>query len=321
MLKGKNIFITGGAGFIASYLVERLAGHNRIVIYDNFLRDSIHFTKYPDDRRVKIIRGDVLDTNLLKKSVKDCSVFIHCAAIAGIYSAVKKTSHTIHVNILGTSNLLEAIKGFQVDRFIDFSTSEVYGPFIYKDTEKDLTTQGPVYENRWAYSVSKLASEHLTYSYYQEYKIPVVIVRPFNVYGPRQTGEGAIQRMVIQTLTNKPITLYGDGTQIRAWCYVEDFVDGIIACLKKKEAVGQIFNLGNPQGTTTNLKLAEMIKRLTGSDSPILFKPHPGPEVEVRVPSISHAQNLLGFEPKITLEEGILKTIHWYRQHKELKVE
>lgn len=315
-IKGKKIFISGGAGFIASHLIERLVGDNKIVVYDNFCRNAIRFLEYRKNPNLKVIHADILDAALLKKSVRGCHIFIHCAAIAGIYSVVKKASHTIRVNFLGTSNFLEAIKNLEVERFVDFSTSEVYGPFTYKGTENDLTTQGPVSENRWAYAVSKLASEYLTYSYFQEYSIPAAAVRPFNIYGPRQVGEGAIHKIVYQALKNEDITLYNDGTQIRAWCYVEDFVEGILRIIGKKAAVGHTFNIGNPQGAVTNFKLAKSIIRLTGSSSKIVFKPHPGPEVQVRVPSIEKARSLLGFEPKVGLEEGLAQTIEWYRGHK-----
>ncbi|MGH9142268.1 MAG: NAD-dependent epimerase/dehydratase family protein, partial [Vicinamibacterales bacterium] len=140
-------------------------------------------------------------------------------------------------------------------------------------------------------------------------------VRPFNVYGPRQVGDGAIRGMIIQALQNLPLTLYNDGTQIRAWCFVEDFVDGVLRCAENPEAVGHAFNLGNPQGTITNLGLAEMIVRLTNSKSTIVFKPHPGPEVDLRVPSIEKAMTLLGYEPKVSLEAGIARTIPWYAEH------
>jgi dTDP-glucose 4,6-dehydratase len=315
-IRNKRIFITGGAGFIASHLIERLIEKNRIVVYDNFSRNAIKFIDYSQKNCLKVIHGDILDDSLLRKSVKGCQIFIHCAAIAGIYTVGKNTSRTIRVNLLGTSNLLEAVKDLKLERFIDFSSSEVYGPFTYKGTEMDLTTQGPVNENRWAYAVSKLASENLTYSYFQEYKVPAVIVRPFNIYGPRQIGEGAIQRMITQCLNHKPLILYNNGTQIRAWCYVEDLVKGILACLTKKKAVGQIFNIGNPQGAVTNIKLAKTIKRLTQSDSKIRFRLHPGPEVQVRVPSIEKAKKVLGFQPAIGLEEGLLKTIDWYRRYR-----
>ncbi len=121
--------------------------------------------------------------------------------------------------------------------------------------------------------------------------------------------------MILQALRNAPITLYNDGTQIRAWCYVEDFVDGVLRCVERPEAIGHAFNLGNPQGTITNLELANMIIRLTNSTSSIVFKPHPGPEVDLRVPSIDKAMSLLGFQPTVTLEAGISRTIPWYAEH------
>src|SRR5438093_6924674 len=139
--------------------------------------------------------------------------------------------------------------------------------------------------------------------------------RPFNVYGPRQVGDGAIRGMILQALQHAPITLYNDGTQIRAWCHVDDFVDGVLRCAEKPEAVGHAFNLGNPQGTVTNFELANMILRLTHSTSEIVFKPHPGPEVDLRVPSIEKATQLLGYNPKISLEAGISRTIPWYVEH------
>ena len=122
-------------------------------------------------------------------------------------------------------------------------------------------------ENRWVYAASKLASEHLSFAHYKEDGLPLTIVRPFNVYGPRQVGDGAVRGIVLQALQQAPITLYNDGTQIRAWCYVDDFVDGVLRCAERPEAVGQAFNLGNPQGTITNFELANMIIRLTNSKS------------------------------------------------------
>ncbi len=169
----------------------------------------------------------------------------------------------MEVNLLGTHQVVKAALDVGVERFVEFSTSEVYGPFIHKGKEDDLTTIGPIGESRWVYAASKLASEHLSYAHYKEDGLPLAIVRPFNVYGPRQVGDGAIRGMVLQALQHAPITLYNDGTQIRAWCFVEDFVDGVLRCAEKPEAIGQAFNLGNPQGTMTNFELANMIIRLT----------------------------------------------------------
>lgn len=315
-IEGKRIFISGGAGFISSHLVDRLVARNSIVVFDNFSRNAIKFSPALNHPNLKLIHGDILNANLVKRSARDCHIFIHCAAIAGIYTVGKKTSETIKVNLLGTNNLLEAIKDLNVERFVDFSTSEVYGPFIYKGTERDFTTQGPVHENRWAYAVSKLASEYLTFSYFQEHNLPIVVLRPFNIYGPRQVGEGAIQRMILQALNNDPITLYNDGTQIRAWCYIDDFLRALLACLTRQKAVGHVFNIGNPRAAITNITLASLIIALTRSRSKIIFKPHPGSEVQVRVPSIAKATKILGYLPRIELEQGISKTISWYKENK-----
>ena len=223
------------------------------------------------------VKGDVMDYDATRRAIDGCHIVIHCAAIAGVYSVDRNAVRTMEVNMLGTHQVVKAALDVGVERFVEFSTSEVYGPFIHKGKEDDLTTIGPIGESRWVYAASKLASEHLSYAHYKEDGLPLAIVRPFNVYGPRQVGDGAIRGMVLQALQHAPITLYNDGTQIRAWCFVEDFVDGVLRCAEKPEAIGQAFNLGNPQGTITNFELANMIIRLTNSKSTIVFKPHPGP--------------------------------------------
>jgi nucleoside-diphosphate-sugar epimerase len=256
-----------------------------------------------------------MDAAATRKALDGCQVVIHCAAIAGVYSVDRNAVTTMEVNMLGTHQVVKAALDVKVERFVEFSTSEVYGPFIHKGKEDDLTTIGPIGESRWIYAASKLASEHLSYAHYKEDGLPLAIVRPFNVYGPRQVGDGAIRGIILQAIRNLPITLFNDGTQIRAWCYVDDFVDGVLRCAEKNEAVGQAFNLGNPQGTATNFELANMILRLTQSKSEIVFKPHPGPEVDLRVPSIEKAASMLGFKPTVSLEAGISNTIPWYREH------
>jgi nucleoside-diphosphate-sugar epimerase len=317
MITGKKILITGGAGFIASHIIERLIDSNKITVFDNLQRNAIKFTKSLSHENLRFVQGDVLDASAVAEATKGASIVIHCAAIAGIYSVGKRPTMTIKVNLLGTHNALEAAVDNKVELFIDFSTSEVYGPHVYKGTETALTTQGPIGERRWTYAVSKLAAEHLSHSFYEEFGLPVITVRPFNVYGPRQIGEGAIREMILSALRGAPITLYGGGTQIRAWCYVDDFVDGIMLCLEKAEAKGKVFNLGNPLGTAANINLANIIIRFTNSHSQIVHKPHPGPEVEIRVPSIDRAQSVLGYEPKIDLEEGIRRSIEWYSSNLE----
>ena len=314
-IASKRVCITGGAGFIGSHLTERLVDQNQVVVFDNLHRNALQFADLDGHPNLTIIKGDVMDPVATRRAVEGCQIVIHCAAIAGVYTVDRNAVTTMEVNLLGTNQVVRAALAEGVERFVEFSTSEVYGPFIHKGKEDDLTTIGPVGENRWVYAASKLASEHLSYAHYKEDGLPLTIVRPFNIYGPRQVGDGAIRGMVLQALQHAPITLYNDGTQIRAWCFVDDFIDGVLRCTERPEAVGHAFNLGNPQGTITNFELAQMIMRLTSSSSPIVYKPHPGPEVDLRVPSIEKAMTMLGYRPNIALEAGISRTIPWYAEH------
>ena len=311
-LTGKRILITGGAGFIGSHLVEKLLGANDVVVYDNLHRNALQFANIDKHPRLHFIKGDVLDYEATRAAMDGCQIVIHCAAIAGVYTVERSAIRTMEVNLLGTNQVVKAAIDVKVERFVEFSTSEIYGPFIHRGKEDDLASIGPVGENRWVYAASKLASEHLSYAHYKEDKLPLVIIRPFNVYGPRQVGDGAVRGITIQALQNLPITLYNDGTQIRAWCFISDFADGVLRCAQRPEAVGHAFNLGNPQGTVTNLELANMIVRLTNSKSDIVYKPHPGPEVDLRVPSIEKAMSILEYRPQVSLESGVRQAVEWY---------
>jgi nucleoside-diphosphate-sugar epimerase len=311
----KRICITGGAGFIGSHLVSKLVEHNQVVVFDNLHRNALQFAHLDSHPNLHFQKGDVLDYASVRKAVDGCHIVIHCAAIAGVYTVDRSAVRTMEVNLLGTHEVVKAALDVGVERFVEFSTSEVYGQFIHKGKEGEPTTIGPIGEGRWVYAASKLASEHLSYAHYREDGLPLVVVRPFNVYGPRQVGDGAIRGITIQALQNLPITLYDDGTQIRSWCFVEDFVDGVLRCVEQDAAIGQVFNLGNPQGTATNFELANLIIRLTNSSSEIVFKPHPGPEVDLRVPSIEKAQRLLSYRPTVSLEAGVSQAVAWYRDN------
>ncbi|HMZ58309.1 MAG TPA: NAD-dependent epimerase/dehydratase family protein [Leptospiraceae bacterium] len=315
MIENRKIFITGGAGFIGSHIIDRLIENNKIVVYDNLHRNAIKFTGSLNHPNLTFIQGDVLDLEKVKSSMKGADFVIHAAAIAGIYSVGVKASNTMKVNLLGTFNVLEACVENNIKRLIDFSTSETYGPFIYKGKESDKTSLGPVGEKRWIYAVSKLAGEHMAHAYADDFGLEVVTVRPFNVYGPRQIGEGAIQQMANRALRNEDITVFNDGTQIRSWCFVTDFADCIVKCLDVADAKNNVFNIGNPQATLTVFGLAEKIIQFTGSKSKINFKPHPGPEVEMRIPDIGKAREILNYEPIVGMDEGLKLAIDWYKQH------
>ncbi|MDQ3020697.1 MAG: NAD-dependent epimerase/dehydratase family protein [Bacteroidota bacterium] len=320
-IKNKKILLTGGAGFIGSTLASKLVNENQILIYDNFSRDSLK-NKNIKSGNLKIVKGDVLDYDLLRKTCEDFKpeIVIHLAAIAGIDTVIINPVKTMEVNINGTLNILKALQKYSdlLERFLDFSTSEVLGAYAYKSNEKSHTNFAPVGEARWTYSISKVAGEHLVHSFFKQYKYPSVTVRPFNIYGPGQVGEGAIQIFIKNVVMKKNIEIHGDGDQIRSWCYIDDMVDGIELCLTNKNAVGEIINIGNPKGTITISSLAEKIITLCKSKSKIIYIPKNYVDVELRIPSIEKAKDLLGFAPKIDLNEGIVRTHNWYK--KNLKI-
>ncbi len=314
MIKNKKIFITGGAGFIASTLITKLVEDNEIIVYDNFHRDTITSTGLADHKSVTIVKGDVLDLATMTEAMRGCNTVIHAAGIAGIDTVVRNPVKTMRVNMMGTANSLAAAQEVGIDyRFIDFSTSEVFGSMAFRSTETDETVSGSAGEARWTYAVSKLAGEHLAKAYHSEYNLPVVTVRPFNVYGPGQTGEGAIQIFISKALKNEPITIHGDGAQIRAWCYVDDFVDCVLRCLDSKEAVGESFNIGNPRAVITILGLAQAVCRVLNSKSEINFVSELSADIAIRIPSVTKSADLLAFRAQVDLEEGILRTAQWIK--------
>ena len=314
------IIVTGGAGFIGSTLAERLIGNNEILIYDNFSRDSLKYKKLKTGD-LKIICDDVLNFDSLRKACEDFKpeIVIHLAAIAGIDTVIIDPVKTLDVNINGTLNLLRALKKYsgKLERFLDFSTSEVLGAYAYKSNEKSQTNFAPVGEGRWTYSISKVTGEHLVHSFYKQHGYPCVTIRPFNIYGPGEVGEGAIQIFIKNVVKGKNIEIHGEGDQIRSWCYIDDMVDGIDLCLTNKKAVGEVINIGNPKGTITISSLAEKIVLLCKSKSKIVYIPKNYVDVELRIPSIDKAKDLLGFNPKVDLNEGIIRTYKWYSKNKD----
>lgn len=313
-ISGKRIVITGGAGFIGSTLAGRLAGANRIVLFDNLARNTIQHTGLQDNHNISLVRGDILDPHAVAKAVEGADIVVHAAALAGIDTVIKSPVRTMEVNMIGTANVLRAAQLAGVrDRVIEFSTSEVFGSMAYRVSEENQAVAGSAGEARWVYAVSKLAGEHLAHAYFREHNLPTVTLRPFNIYGPGQTGEGAIQIFIRKALKNEPITIYGDGTQIRAWCFVDDMVDALMLALERPEAVGESFNVGNARAVTTIFGLAEAVCRVLGSSSEIVFKPPLSADIELRIPETRKAEQLLGYKAKVDLEEGIRRTAEWYR--------
>jgi UDP-glucose 4-epimerase len=302
MIQGKTIFITGGAGFIASTLIARLADRNKIVVYDNDTRDTLSGTPWATHRNLTRIRGDVLDFDKLKASMQGAQIVVHAAAIAGIDSTLRNPVTTMRVNMIGTANALEAAQQVGgIERFLEFS----------KVGEDASTVTGAVGEARWTYAVSKLAGEHLSHAYHKQYGLPAVTVRPFNVYGPGQTGEGALSIFIRKALKGEDLLIFGDGTQIRAWCFVDDMVEGVMCALEHPKAIGESFNIGNARAVTTIYGLAEAVCRVVGAKSRILFRPALSADIELRIPNVDKARELIGFAATVDLEEGLRRTVEW----------
>jgi UDP-glucose 4-epimerase len=315
-IEGKHIVITGGAGFIGSTLAGRLADRNRVTLFDNLARNTIQHTGGALHPNVSLVQGDILDPAAVKQVFTGADIVVHAAAIAGIDTVIKSPVKTMEVNMIGTANVLRAAQEAGVkDRVIEFSTSEVFGSMAYRVTEENQAVAGSAGEARWVYAVSKLAGEHLAHAYFREHGMPIVTLRPFNIYGPGQTGEGAIQIFIRKALRNEPISIYGDGSQIRAWCFVDDMVDALMLAVEHPKAIGESFNVGNARAVTTIFGLAEAVCRVLGSQSEIVFKPPLSADIELRIPETRKAAELLGFKAKVDLEEGIRRTADWYRSN------
>jgi len=313
LMSTSHILITGGAGFIGSHLALRLRETNKVRLFDNFRRDSLTGTSIAEHPNVELIRGDLLNPSDVSRAVEGVDTILHLGAIAGVSSYYNQSLQTLKVNILGTQGLLD-VAAKTVRRFVHFSTSEVFGSNALHVTEEDCHGIGPTGDRRWVYATSKLAGEHFVLRYGEEFGFHACCLRPFNVYGPRQTGEGAISNFCTAVTKGQPLTVYGDGSAIRAWCYVSDMVEGTLLALENPAASGQVFNIGNAREIETTHGLARRICALGGGSSNIRTQPMDRAEVAVRIPRIDKARHLLGYEPKVDLDTGLTHTLAWYRE-------
>jgi nucleoside-diphosphate-sugar epimerase len=316
MLSDAHLLLTGGAGFIGTALCQRLLAKNRVRVLDNLRRNALAAAGLADHPNLELVVGDVRDRELVERACRDVDYVVHMASIAGVDTVMKNPVTTMEVSLEGTMNVLRGAlaAGSRIRRLIDFSTSEVFGSYAFRVREADVTSLGAVGEARWTYAVSKLATEHLAHNYWKQHGVPTCSIRPFNIYGPGQVGEGAVHAFVLRALRNEPISIHNEGDQIRSWCFIDDIVDGIFLALTKDEAVGESFNIGNPRSTVTIYQLARLVVRLAESESEIRFVPWDFADVELRIPDVKKAERLLGFRARIDLEDGLLRTLDWYRQ-------
>ena len=315
MLKGAHILLTGGAGFIGTALAARLAEDNHIRVLDILRRNALSKAGLDRHPNIELVVGDVRDMTAVRRAVTGCDYVLHMASLAGDDTVLKNPVMTMEISLEGTMNVLRAANdSVGVKRLIDFSTSEVFGSYAFRVREADVTSLGAVGEARWTYAVSKLATEHLAHNYWKQFNLPTVSIRPFNIYGPGQVGEGAVHAFVVRALKGEKLLIHNEGDQIRSWCYIDDIVDAILLTMEREESVGESFNIGNPRSTVTIYQLAQLIVRLTESKSPIEFIDWDFPDVELRIPDVKKAEKLLGFRAQVELEQGLLDTIEWYRR-------
>lgn len=313
-----KILVTGGTGFIGSHLIDELISQkNQVICLDDLSTGLIqNIASHQENKNFKFIRGTIENKSLLKKLVVENDLIFHLAALVGVSYVLNNPIKGIHVNSLATSILVDLAFKFK-KKFIFASSSEVYGKNPKNGLkEVDDCLLGSPYIKRWWYAVSKLLDEHLILSYIEN-GLKATIVRLFNVYGPRSknpTYSNVIPKFINQALKKEPLTVYGDGKQIRSFGYISDIVDGLIAISKKNNCLGEIINLGTKEPVTI-LDLAKKIKLLTRSSSKITFiKPESNfEETPVRIPNLEKLTNLVGFKSKVTLRSGLVKSINWFR--------
>ena len=311
-----KFLITGGAGFVGSHLTQALLNRNdEVVVLDNF---STGQQKNLVGTKAQVISGSIFDEKLVEDLVSKSDHVLHLAAALGVFNIVNKPLESLKTNLQGAEIVLNAAAKFKKPILIT-STSEIYGKNDKVPlSEEDDRLLGSPLKSRWSYSEAKAIDESMAYFYFQEQGLPVRLVRLFNTVAPRQVGHYGmvVPRFVTAAIKNENISVYGDGNQVRCFCHVTDAVAALLKVIDSKEAIGQVFNIGNNQQITI-MELAKKVIEVTGSKSKIELVPYekaygPGFEdMQRRVPDISKIKKMLGWEPKIGLEQ-IIKDIAAY---------
>ena len=307
----KKILITGGSGFLGSHLCEKLLNSkNHILCVDNYFTSSKkNISHLLDHSNFEILRHDI--TFPLYAEVDE---IYNLACPASPVHYQRDPVQTTKVNVIGAINMLGLAKRTKA-RIFQASTSEVYGdPKISPQKESYWGNVNPI-GVRSCYDEGKRAAETLFFDYHRQHKLSIKIARIFNTYGPKMANNDGrvVSNFVIQCLKNKPITIYGDGSQTRSFCYVDDLIQGIISLMKSQSSVTGPINLGNPNELTIK-QIATTIKEITGSRSKLIFKKLPSDDPTQRKPDISFAKKILNWKPKTNLNEGLKKTIYFFEK-------
>jgi UDP-glucose 4-epimerase len=312
-----KLLITGGAGFIGSHLCDIYTKKGYTVLcLDNFMSGNLmnvrHLLSY---RNFKLINGDVRDFNLLEKIMRNVDTVFHLAAQIHVDRSIVEPRLTYEINVLGTLNVLEAARIYDVRRVIYVSSSEVYGSAQYVPMDENHPLNAP-----HPYGASKIAADRMCRAYIETYNMDICIMRPFNIFGPRQkdTGYGgAVSIFTKRVLANMPPIIYGDGEQTRDYTYVKDILVAFNKILNYEKPLKEPINFG----TGREIKIIDLANKIIelcgkkGELEPVHVAPRPG-EVRRLVADFSRARRILGWEPKYTLEDGLREFIDWYKSYK-----
>jgi NAD dependent epimerase/dehydratase len=314
--QNKRVLVTGAGGFIGSHLVERLVelgASVRALIHYNALGSWGWLDYSPHRERIEVIMGDLADRDLVFQAARNVEIVFHLGALIAIPYSYQAPSSYVRTNIEGTLNILLAARDLKVTRLVHTSTSEVYGTARYVPIDENHPLQG-----QSPYSATKIAADKLAEAFYCSYGVPVVIVRPFNTYGPRQSTRAVIPTIISQCLNGDTIRL-GHLHPTRDLNYVSDTVEGFLRAAIADNVLGQTINLGSGREISIG-NLALLIARLLGKQVQIITderrrRPEKS-EVDRLLADNSKAKRLLGWEPRVSLEEGLLRTIDWMREHR-----
>ena len=319
----QRVLVTGGAGFIGSHLVDMLCDQDHDVsILDDCSSGRVdNVADRVSSGQARLVRGSILDAALVAREVARADVVYHLAAAVGVPRIVADPLGSLHTNVAGAANVLAACARHQ-RKVLVASSSEVYGRANSGSlSEDDDRVLGPPTVRRWSYAVAKALDEHLAFAYADD-GLPMAIVRYFNSYGPRANARenaSVVGTFIRQALRNDPLRVQGDGSQRRCFTFVADTVRGTELAATLPRAEGNIFNIGATEETSI-LTLAQMVIAATGSSSPIEFVPYAAvhgdkfEDVARRVPDIGRARETLGFEPTVSLSEGLARTVEWWRE-------
>ena len=314
MLVLDKILVTGGSGFIGSFLVERLIKDGyEVTVFDNNFRGR---TSYLDAvaEKIKFIVGDITKSEEIKAAIKNVDTVYHLAAVNGTENFYKMPEIVLRVNTIGTINTIEALENSDAKKFVYFSSSEVYGTPEYYPTDENHKLVVPDPSNpRFTYSGSKIIGEIYTNAYCKKFGIDYTLVRPHNIYGPRMGYEHAIPQFIKRIVKKEEFTIQGDGSETRSFCYISDAIDALIK-IGKIKTNGEAFNIGNDKEEITILKLIEILSKICQNKLIPKFLPLLQGSTPRRKPNIDKARKLLGYEPKISLEDGMRTTYKWYRK-------